>query len=243
MISKPVCTFKMHTEGRPYEANLDALTALVEECEAGTIAVAPEVCLTNFDYDRFDEAADFAEVADARLKKATQGKTLVVTMIARRSDGGIYNLARVYHDGRLIHEQAKAKLFRFGGEHEWFAEGDEREIALFEIDGIRMGILICFELRFTDLWQRLRGAEIIAVPAQWGRLRAAHFDTLGRALALANECYVLQSDTFNEQMCGLSGIVTPQGECVRNGNLRALPGTFEAREVAKMRRYLDLGIA
>jgi len=108
---------------------------------------------------------------------------------------------------------------------------------------LNMGILICFELRFTALWERLRGAEIIAVPAQWGRLRSEHFDVLGRALALANECYVAQSDTFNEEMCGLSGIITPFGSVTRNENLRLLEGTFDAREVRKMRRYLDVGIA
>ncbi len=241
MTSKPICTLKFRSEGRSYEENLSTLLSLLARCRDDAVVVAHEVCLTNFDYDNFDAAADFAAVADAALKEHTKNKTLIVTMIERRGDG-IYNVAKAYHRGRVVHEQAKAKLFLFGGEHEWFAFGNEEEISVFEIDGIRMGILICFELRFTGLWERLRGAEIIAVPAQWGKLRAEHFDVLGRALALANECYVLQSDTFNEEMCGFSGIVTPFGECERNGEREVLVGTFDPKEVKKMRRYLDIGI-
>jgi predicted amidohydrolase len=241
MISKPVCTLKFRSEGRSYEANLDTLVSLLDRCPEGAIVVAHEVCLTNFDYDRFEAAAAFAGTADAVLREHTKDRTLIVTMIERRDDG-IYNVAKAYHRGEVVHEQAKAKLFLFGGEHEWFAFGKEEEITVFEIDGIRMGILICFELRFTPLWQRLRGAEIVAIPAQWGKLRAEHFDILGKALALANECYVLQSDTFNEEMCGLSGIVTPFGACERNGDREILTGTFEMSEVKKMRRYLDIGI-
>ena len=238
---RPLCTLKFKTQGRSYEENLSTLLSLVDSTPTDAIVVAPEVCLTNFDYDRFDEAAAFAARADEELKAHSADKTVIVTMIEYRDDA-YYNIAKVFHRGEIVHEQPKAKLFLFGGEHKWFAAGDPDTIGIFEVGGIRMGILICFELRFTALWRQLAGAEIIAVPAQWGKLRAEHFDVLGKALAIANECYVLQSDTSNEEMSGLSGIVTPFGACERNGDTPILETVYDASEVVKMRRYLDVGI-
>ncbi len=238
---RPLCTLKFSTRGHSYEKNLATLLSLVDAAPADAVVTAPEVCLTNFDYDRFDEAAAFAVEADKGLRAHSSDKTVILTMIEKRG-GKFYNFAKVYHRGRMVHEQAKAKLFLFGGEHKWFAAGNPEDIGIFEIEGIRMGILICFELRFTALWRQLAGAEIIAVPAQWGTLRAEHFDVLGKALAIANECYVLQSDTADREMTGLSGIVTPNGVCERNGAAPLLKALYDASEVLKMRRYLDVGI-
>ncbi|MEJ2468151.1 MAG: carbon-nitrogen hydrolase family protein [Campylobacterales bacterium] len=233
---------KFRTQGRTYDENLETLLSLIDKTPENAVVLAPEVCLTNFDYEAFDRAGDFSRRADARIREKSRGKTVILTMIVRRTEGS-FNAARVYHDGALVHEQSKSKLFTLGEEERWFSAGDAEAITVFEVDGIRMGILTCFELRFTSLWEQLRGAELICVPAQWGRLRASHYDLLGRALAVANQCYVMQSDTDNDDTSGQSGIVTPFGECVRNGGQGVLQQDFLLSEVKKMRRYLDTGIS
>lgn len=238
--SRPLCSLVFRTQGRAYEENLDTLLSLIGRIPENAIVLAPEVCLTGFDYENFAAAADFALHADAALRRASAKRTIALTMIVRKA-AGYFNVARVYHHGEIVHEQAKCKLFVFGGEEKWFEAGAQEDVAVFEIDGIRMGILICFELRFTALWERLRGAEIIFVPAQWGRLRASHFDILGKGLAVANECYVVQSDTDNDEMTGIGGIVTPFGETTRN-SAEVLCGAYSSKAVKKMRRYLDVGI-
>ena len=93
--------------------------------------LAPEVCLTNFDYDAFRAAADFAFCADEALRTSSLGRIVILTMIVRR-EGGFFNVARVYHDGILVHEQAKAKLFTIGEEERWFAAGDAAAVVPFE---------------------------------------------------------------------------------------------------------------
>jgi len=238
---RPLCTLRFNTEDSTYEENLRTLHSLIDEAPDSAIIVAPEVCLTNFDYDHFDEAADFTEIALPSLLQKSEIKTIILTVIERRSDG-IYNVAKILHKGRVIHEQAKAYLFKFGGEHDYFAEGSSDEIVLFEIDGIKMGIMICFELRFKTLWKKLEGADIIAIPSQWGKLRTQHFLSLTNALAIMNQCYVLASDTSNSDMTGMSGIISPFGEDVRNVEKACLNGLYSEKEIIKMRRYLDVGI-
>lgn len=237
---RTLCSLRFVT-GNDYEANLSLLADLVASTPLHSIVVAPEVCLTGFDYDRFDTAADFAETALKKLLPLSRRRVIILTLIERR-EAGIYNVAKVLHNGSIIHEQAKARLFKLGDEHSHFAEASDEAVLLFEVDGLTMGILICFELRFKALWQKLEGADIIAVPAQWGRLRSEHFVTLTEALAVMNQCYVIASDSANGDMTGQSGIVTPFGKARRNGNAACLSVPYDHKEVQKMRRYLDVGI-
>jgi omega-amidase len=238
--TRPLCSLRFASSGS-YDANLSLLQDLIANSPETSVVVAPEVCLTGFDYDRFDAAADFAPTALEQLLPLSASRIIVLTLIERRSDG-IYNVAKVLHGGRVIHEQAKSRLFRLGDEHRYLREGSGREIVLFDVDGLKMGVLICFELRFKELWQKLEGADIVAVPAQWGKLRAQHFVTLTEALAVMNQCYVVAADSADAEMTGLSGVITPFGEVRRNGNAPCLTVPYDEKEVLKMRRYLDVGI-
>lgn len=236
-----MCTLKFATHARSYEENLQTLLALIAAAPEDAIVLAPEVCLSGFDYANLEAAASFAAQADKALRARCERRIIVLTMIVRQA-GDFLNVARVYSESALRHEQAKSKLFRLGEEHRWFAPGSGQDVTVFEIDGIRMGLLVCFELRFTALWEQLRGAELIFIPAQWGRARAEHYDLLGRALAVANQCYVMQSDTADADTSGISGVVSPFGACERNGEDAVLTGAFDPAVVRKMRRYLDTGV-
>jgi predicted amidohydrolase len=240
---RPLCSLAFSSEANSYDENLAALLSLAKNAPANALIVFPEVAVTNFDYEHFDAAAAYAAVITTALSEAAGEQIIAATMIEKRKDGRIYNVAKVFHRGRVIHEQAKAELFKFGGEHDYFAAGDESGIVIFEADGLKIGILICFELRFKRLWQQLEGADIILVPAQWGRLRSQNFVSLTNALAVMNQCYVVASDVKNSDTSGMSGIITPFGAERRNGEALCLEENFSEKEVRKMRRYLDVGIA
>jgi omega-amidase len=237
---RPLCSLRFATDPL-YEKNLSTLLELIDRCPEDAVVVAPEVCLSGFDYNRFEDAAAFTKEVLKALLPHVRERIVILTVIEKHEDA-FYNIAKVLHGGSVVHEQKKTKLFALGEEHLHFRAGDEEEIGVFEVDGIKLGILICFELRFKRLWQQLEGADIIAVPAQWGNLRSAHFVTLSNALAVMNQCYVVASDAANADTSGESGIISPFGEEARNGNALCLQGRYEEKEVRKMRRYLDVGI-
>jgi predicted amidohydrolase len=162
-------------------------------------------------------------------------------MIEKHEDG-IYNVAKIFKDGEIVHQRAKAKLFKLGDEHKYMASADADEIDIFEIDGIKYGLLICFELRFKTLWQKLEGADIILVPSWWGATRSENFKTLTEALAVMNQCYVIASDSLNKECTGYRAIITPFGELQINGNKPCLNLAYNPKEIKKMRKYLDVGI-
>jgi len=230
------------TSSSNYEENLSKLISLIENSPKDAIIVAPEVCLTDYDYENFDKAIAFTAPAIEKLLLHVKEKTLILTLIEKNGDS-VYNMAKVLHKGDIVYSQAKAKLFKFGDEHHYFEAGKEEDIQVFEIDGIKMGLLICFELRFKHFWKQLEGADIIAIPARWGKLRSQNFTSLTNALAIINQCYVIASDSSNDDFTAQSAIITPFGLEERNDSSELLSMPFEASEIKKMRRYMDVGIS
>lgn len=224
-----------------FNKNLDRIITLIDQSPEDAIIVAPEVALSGFAYDRFEEAAAFTSTALEKLSHHLENRLLIFTAIAKEGEN-FYNIAYALHHGKILHRQAKTKLFALGAEHEHFHPGEEDGIVAFSFDDITIGILVCFELRFKTLWQRLEGCDIIAVPAQWGKIRSEHFVTLTNALAVMNQCYVIASDADNEDTSGMSGIITPFGGEIRNSGTPSLTSRYEARTVVSMRRYLNVGI-
>ncbi|MEA1982500.1 MAG: carbon-nitrogen hydrolase family protein, partial [Campylobacterota bacterium] len=160
-----------------YDTNLQTLLGLLKETPQDSIVVAHEVSLTGFDYDNLEAATAFAQNAIRELKKSSINRTVILTMLERR-EGEVYNFAKIFHNGEVVYERAKARLFRFGDEHKFMSEGSDSEFKIVEVGGVKIALLICFELRFKELWKMAEGADIIAVPSWWGVLRTEHFKAL-----------------------------------------------------------------
>jgi len=220
-----------------YNTNLPTLLSLINTTKDKTIIVAPEVCLTGFDYDNIDAVISFAEEANNALKIASHNKTVILTIIEQK-EGKLYNMAKIFHNGELVHERAKAKLFRLGGEHKEFEEGKSKEIEIVEIEGVSYALLICFELRFKELWKQIEGADVVLVPTRWGKPRKRHLEILSSALAVMNQCYVIVSNSSDIEMASSSAIISPTGEVIIDDKQEAIEGTIDFREIKKMRRYI-----
>ena len=239
--TRPLVTLCFPTDAH-FETNLKHLSALIEQTPKDAIVIAPEVCLSGFAYETFEQAAAFTPVALKQLLTLIGERLLIFTAITHK-EGRFYNTAYALHNGKTLHQQSKAKLFALGGETDHFTAGDENDIKPFDFEGITIGILVCFELRFKTLWQTLEGCDIIAIPAQWGKLRSDHFVTLTNALSIMNQCYVAASDGLNEDTSAMSGIITPFGADIRNNGEELLASQYEERTINSMRRYLNVGIS
>lgn len=77
-------------------------------------------------------------------------------------------------------------------ESDFFTHGEE--VTGFEIDGLRFGSSICYDIRFSELYQQLarNKADVILVPAAFlVKTGQAHWETLLRARAIESQAYVL----------------------------------------------------
>jgi predicted amidohydrolase len=80
------------------------------------------------------------------------------------------------------------------------------------------GIMICYDLRFPELSRllTLKGAEVLAAPSGWvqGDMKVDHWQTMIRARALENGCYVIAPDQVGNIYIGHSMVVDPFGRIV-----------------------------
>jgi len=220
-----------------YQENLDKLLQLIRENSDKKIIVAPEVYLTAYDYDHLTTAAMFSAKALKILKQEVNEQIVVLTLILEEGDGFV-NQAVVIHKHKIVYRQNKVKLFKLGDEDLYLHAGKKKKIMPFEIEGVKYAILICFELRFKDLWKQIEGVDIVLIPARWGLLRKKHLEILASALAVMNQCYVLLSNSSDDDMASSSAVIPPNGNIILDDSKELVEGTVDFREIKKMRRYI-----
>ncbi|ABM80462.1 nitrilase-related carbon-nitrogen hydrolase [Hyperthermus butylicus] len=125
----------------------------------------------------------------------------------------------------------------------------EQPPPVLEVRGVRVGFIVCFELRFPELARSLalRGAELVAVPAAWyrGNLKEEHLLVTARSRALENTVYLAVASMTGPHFTGRSILVDPMG--VVRLDLGSEPGYAEVdvdldyiNEVRKQLPLLEL---
>jgi len=176
---------------------------------------------------------------------------------ARRAPGQarVFNTSPLLDaDGELRSWYSKVHLFdlAFGGQRglrESAYTQPGRGLAVAQTPLGTMGLSICYDLRFPELFRRLRlkGAQILALPADFSKLTGqAHWEILVRARAVENCCFMLAAaqegpHTARLQSYGRSMIVDPWGrvlaECPPGPGLAL--AQVGPKEVQRQRRRLD----
>jgi predicted amidohydrolase len=115
---------------------------------------------------------------------------------------------------------------------------------LLEINGIKVGFAICYDLRFPELFRDLtrRGAEMVVMPSAWyeGPMKAVHWQTLLRARAIENTCYMVGCNLVQGAFCGQSAMFDPFGVVVAAAgeDETLITGRFEAQRLGDVRTNL-----
>jgi len=189
------------------------------------MVILPELWDTGYDIERLDVLADkdakaTTEFLSDLAKQYNIG--LIGGSVAEQSKDGIKNTMLVLNqNGELVHKYSKLHLSQLMGEHLHLVEGQDG--ADFELDGVPLAGFICYDIYFPE-WLRksaVNGAKVMYVAAEWPKQRIDHWQTLLKARAIENQCYVVAcnrvgTDTNNE-FGGMSMVVDPLGEIVAEG--------------------------
>ena len=116
--------------------------------------------------------------------------------------------------GNEIFDYIKIHPFSYSNEDKYFVGGSD--MAYFELQGISFSTLICYDLRFPELFRiASRKADVIIVPANWPQKRREHWITLLRARAIENQIYIIGINCVgnigNLLYSGDSVVVAPDG--------------------------------
>jgi predicted amidohydrolase len=100
------------------------------------------------------------------------------------------------------------------------AERPGDELVVVDVDGVPLGMTICYDLRFPELYRilALRGARVITVPAAFTLMTGRdHWEVLLRARAIENQCFVVAPDVIggtDKVSYGRSMIIDPWGTVI-----------------------------
>lgn len=146
----------------------------------------------------------FAEAV--RRIAADQDVTVVVGMFTPAGDGRVRNTL-LATGGGVEARYDKIHLFdAFGhAESRTVAPGDE--VVTIEVDGTRVGLATCYDIRFPELFTALAdaGAEVICLSASWGAGpgKVEQWELLARARALDSTCFLAACDQADPASLGV----------------------------------------
>jgi nitrilase len=117
---------------------------------------------------------------------------------SHQSDKVLNSLMAYAPDGTLASRYDKIHLFGFTRGEESYDESRTivpgTEVAVLETPFARVGLSICYDLRFPELYRAMGQCDLIVMPAAFTHTTGrAHWEVLLRARAIENQCYVLAS--------------------------------------------------
>ena len=141
-----------------------------------------------------------------------------------------------------VHRYHKIHPFTFGGEDKHFRPGGP--FVQVEVEGVRISLFVCYDLRFADEFWALAGdVDAYLVVANWPAKRRLHWSTLLRARAIENQAYVVGVNRVGSggglDYCGDSAIIDPLGEVLATGagGETVLLADLDAAHVASTRSH------
>ncbi|ATZ10986.1 deaminated glutathione amidase [Erwinia amylovora] len=173
--------------------------------------------------------------------------TTVFTVHVPDGDGRVVNALVVIRQGRIIARYDKLHLY------DAFTLQESRSVTagdgippLVDVDGINVGLMICYDIRFPELARRLvlDGADLLVLPSAWvrGPLKEMHWQVMVSARALENTCYVAAAGECGPRNIGNSMVVDPLGVIVAQAaeGPALVVAEIDAQRIAEARRALPV---
>lgn len=270
MIRVAAAQFDPHLGDISY--NVTCMASLLQQAagDGASLVVFPECALSGYNVNSLAEAHEIAQPMDgasiASLLEACRDLnvyTIIGTLLAEGER--VFNAALLAGPRGLVGTYLKAHL-PFCGADRFISKGDTG-FCVFETPLGRIGMLICYDLRFPEAARALalRGADIIALPTNWPTGAETAPEFMARARAFENRVFVIACNRVGEEcgarFIGRSCIVAPNGKHLadaspvaqqiisaqidprqaRNKRLIVTPGEFEMDFINDRRPELYIG--
>ncbi|SFQ52998.1 5-aminopentanamidase [Pseudomonas sp. NFPP07] len=225
-------------------SNLQRLQKVAVEASGADLLVLPEMFLSGYNIG-VEAVGALAEAQDGPSAQyiANVAQSARIAILygypERADDGQIYNAVQLIdRNGQRLCNYRKTHLFG-DLDRSMFSAGPD-DFPLVELNGWKLGFLICYDIEFPENARRLAlaGAELILVPT--ANMLPYDFiaDVTVRSRAFENQCYVAYANYCGHEdeihYCGQSSIAAPDGQRI------ALAGLDEALITGTLDRQLML---
>jgi predicted amidohydrolase len=175
------------------------------------------------------------------LTQAADHDAYLIASIAQRgADGNYRNNAVIARPDGSVERYAKIHPFSYAGEHKRYAAGTD--FLTTDLDGLRVSVFVCYDLRFADeFWQLAHDTDLYVVPANWPQPRHEHWRLLLRARAVENQAYVLGVNRVGLDKdlphAGGSALIDPLGKTLADAgeDETIITGEVDASTVSEVR--------
>ena len=187
--------------------------------EGSRLVVFPECSTTGYCFDSKAEAMKLAEPIDGPTVHSLIGMckeegAYLVSGILESDHDNLFNTAVLVGPNGLVGKYRKTHL-PFLGVDRFVNSG--HELCVFEIEGVKVGILICYDATFPETVRELtlRGVDILVLPTNWPSQSQLVAEHLIPTRAIENTIYVLSVNRVGEEgqfgFCGRSKLCAPNG--------------------------------
>jgi predicted amidohydrolase len=207
------------------DETMSALKPLLEKASDSDLIVLPELTNSGYNFKDFDEAYSFSEIpgtsvfVDFLIGQCRKFNFSIVSGFNERCDDKIYNSALLINRTGIAGKYRKIQLF--WNEKDYFTPGDKKP-ELYDVAGAKIGILICFDWVFAELWIGLarKGADIICHPSNLvlpGKAQKAI-----PVWAMTNKIFIATANRIGTEgkltFTGNSIIASPSGELLASAS-------------------------
>jgi predicted amidohydrolase len=198
--------------------NILKMNKLIDRAEDARLVILPELAASGYNFTSYGQAYSLSETlrtgkfVEFLREKARQKDIFIVSGFIQKSKTGLYNSSVLVGPGGILSVYRKTHLFM--NEKDIFRKG-EGQFPVVDIGGVRVGMAICFDYLFPELWrmQAMDGADIICHPSNL-LTQNAHRCVPG--LALMNRIYIITTNRTGREgellFNGQSFITDPSGE-------------------------------
>jgi len=220
------------------------------------LVVFPEMFLTGYTLgkDVYDLAVSPGSGAfDGLIEVAKEtGRSILFGFPERGSPvrGQVFNSAVLLGPGGVMGCYRKMHLVDFGPfeEYAYFTPG--KGPFMFQLKGIRIGVIICYDIFFPELtkYYAMKGADAVICLSASPSLTREYFEAVMRARAIENTVYFVYSNLVGPDgrmdFWGGAAIIGPKGEAIakgpyhEEGSIKAVIGPGELERARRMRPTL-----
>ncbi|UCH01794.1 MAG: hypothetical protein JSV20_08140 [Candidatus Bathyarchaeota archaeon] len=204
--------------------NMNKMLHLIEESDA-YIDVFPEYSMgippTGLDKKFVYKNAETidGQFIHRMIEKTVERGSAIVFSAYLQEDGKVYNAAILAEKGKIKTVYRKIHLFDAFGyyESEVFTWG--RELAIADLKGFKIGLAVCFDLRFPELFRIMaqRGVNLFIVPSAWykGKHKISQWQALTLARSHENNSYLIAVGQTRPFFIGHSMATSPLGYVIK----------------------------
>lgn len=221
-----VTLIQMESKGTKKDNEQKALKLLNQAAEENTDVIClSELFLSwgkNFNEGRV-ELKDIQKYQDFAKNKKVNLILGSVALESEFSDKTTNTCFIINRNGNIIGRYDKKYMYKVDRPDFKFDEKEEtipgKDIGIVELDNVKIGIGICFDLRFPEYFRELvkKGAQIIFLPAHFNKSTGKiAWEVLTRARAIENQVYFCACNQTGKKLCGNTQVIRYDGEIMKS---------------------------